>query len=329
MSEESTKFEKLDKLLKKSICNASSLIEKDCEPISISPKWDDLCGGLLPGTLSIFAGKYKTGKTSLCLHIAKKLQGAGYKIYFCNAEHRLSKRDLKQNGLDLSEEKFQIIQSSDDAILYGEDFIAIADHKLNTEKNVAVLIDSFSQLSSKDLVDADIRDRYRDSIPLLLAQKKKKMGNSGVLKVNNNIILGITHEIADQNPYTRTTKMEASGNKIQYACDYKFRIITSQPYEEPGGIHGLKINLECVTSPISIPKRQAELVYIFNEGIDEVGELLDLAIETGIVDKRGNWHYFSENDKYHGRGATLEHMRSWSPKQTLALQKQVRERLEG
>lgn len=299
MAEESSggiSKKELDKLIKKAVCNASSVCDKEYDIINISPVLDDILGGgIRVGTSTIITGIYKGGKTCTCLHIAKKFQQKDYKIYFFNIEHRLTKRDLESiEGLDLSDSKFEIVQSVPGQILSGEDYLRILRAKIETETNCLFIADSYSNMCSQELFDGDVGDRFRDPMPLKLSAFCKVI--SSYLSINNNTLIGITHEIANQAPMSRKLKIEASGNKIQYASDYKLRVQFSKPIMGTDGKTqaGLEINWACPWSCLGPPNREGVTRLIFNKGIDEVGELVNIAIECNVVKKAGSWISFED-----------------------------------
>lgn len=303
--EEKKKVSKEDKniikLIKSSVFSASHLLDKKRRIIPVSPCLDDLLGGgISSGSLVIIRGQYKAGKTTTCLHFAKKAQQQGYKIVYLDIEARLTQRDLLSiPGLDLSPEKFELCAHSEGNILNGEDFIAVAEHKLKVEQNVVVVFDSFSQLISQDNMHNDIRDRTRDSMPLTLSKFCKRA--LPALNVNDNICIGITHDIANQGP-GMATKVEASGRKIQYANSFKLAARWASEWVEDGQTIGQDIHWECENSALGPPNRTGVGKLRYGEGLDEIAELIPMAENTGVITKKGSWYYLSWDDeeKYHG-----------------------------
>lgn len=281
--------DKIVKLVKNCVFPASSLIDRKRTLIHVSPCLDDLLGGgITSGSLVIIRGQYKAGKTTTCLHFAKKAQEVGYKIVYLDIEARLTARDLSSiPGLDLSPEKFELCAHSEGNILNGEDFIAVGEHKLKTEKNVVVVFDSFSQLISQDNMENDIRDRTRDSMPLTLSKFCKRA--LPFLSVNDNICIGITHDIANQGP-GMATKIEASGRKIQYANSFKLAARWASDWKEGDTQIGQDIHWECENSALGPPNRTGIGKLRYGEGLDEVAELVEQAVTCGVIKKGGAWY---------------------------------------
>lgn len=280
------------------LLTADSILTADKEIISWSPQIDKgLGGGIQSGSTVIVGGPPKLGKTTSILHFCKKAQQKGYKIVYDNIETRLQKRDLLGiPGLDLSKDKFQHISSTKDRIIDGEEHMEMVEQVLKTNDKVVVVADSLSALCCKDLIDADIKDRYRDSSPLLISRFCKRVLN--YIGVTNNIFIGVTHIIANQGQGHKTW-VEASGNKIRYACDFKIRGTHTSPWVVQEQQIGQDIHWIAETSAIGPPNRSCTSKLRYNGGIDETAELIELAKELGVLKASGSWISFNE-DKWQG-----------------------------
>lgn len=289
---------KLSDLPKKALFDAKQIVDRKRDLIKWSPVLNDILGGgLLSGSFVLITGNYKTGKTSAALHFGGHAQEAGYNVCYVNVEHRLTRRDLESSILDLDKEKFQIIQSSEKAILSGEDFIAFTESKVRNEQNVVFIFDSLSQLCARELMDGDIRDRYRDSTPLLLSRFCKRI--AAPISINNHIFIGIVHEIANQGP-GMASKVEASGRKIQYAADFKVKAVFSRPWEQDDVRVGQEIHWKCPFSAIGPPDREGIGLLRYGEGLDEISEIVELASDNGVITRAGGWFTIGE-EKIQGK----------------------------
>lgn len=275
------------------LLTADSILSTDKEIISWSPQIDKgFGGGIQAGSTVIVGGPPKLGKTTSILHFCKKAQQKGYKIVYGNIESRLQKRDLLGiPGFDLSEAKFQHISSTKERIIDGEEYMEEMEKVLKTNDKVVVVADSLSALCCKDLIDADIKDRYRDSSPLLISRFCKRVLN--YIGVTNNIFIGVTHIIANQGQGHRTW-VEASGNKIRYACDFKIRGTHVGPWEVQEQQIGQDIHWIAETSALGPPNRSCVSKLRYNGGIDEVAELIELAKELGVIRTATSWMSFGE-----------------------------------
>jgi len=278
----------IDKLYKDNFSSAQDIIDRPRKIINVSPTIDVMLGGGIPsGSFMIVTGKQKLGKTTMCLHVCGKAQKEGFKVYYFNIEGRLKPRDLKGiPGLSLEKDKFQIIESVPGKVLNAEDYLTILNHKLETEQNSLFLMDSTSQLCSAGRKANDVGDRFRDDVPLMLADLTKRAAN--ILPVNNNILICITHIIANQGN-GHSPWMEASGQKIQYASDIKLKATHDTDYTVGDKQVGQIVHWQCDTSALGPPNIKCDSLLRYGEGIDEYYDLLQMCIDLGLVAKGGAW----------------------------------------
>lgn len=283
-----SKDKDIDKLYKDNFSSAQDIIDRPRKIINVSPTIDVMLGGGIPsGSFMIVTGKQKLGKTTMCLHVCGKAQKEGFKVYYFNIEGRLKPRDLKGiPGLSLEKDKFQIIESVPGKVLNAEDYLTILNHKLETEQNSLFLMDSTSQLCSAGRKANDVGDRFRDDVPLMLADLTKRAAN--ILPVNNNILICITHIIANQGN-GHSPWMEASGQKIQYASDIKLKATHDTDYTVGDKQVGQIVHWQCDTSALGPPNIKCDSLLRYGEGIDEYYDLLQMCIDLGLVAKGGAW----------------------------------------
>lgn len=292
--------------------------------IPLGPTFDYLfAGGILEGSFVILTGPWKTGKTAAAMHMIKKCQAMGYKGVYFDAEHRIKKRDLLHDGLDLS--KLQVIKSTPGNIMTAEKIMKTVQHKLQTEENIVVVVDSVSQMCPDELWNGDISDRMRDPTPALLSRFSKIA--APVLSISNNILIVITHEIANTSGKGYKTTMEASGTKIQYAHDFKLRASHSTPWKDSNGEEiGKEVNWVCITSGLGPPSRKAIGKFLYNHGISEEAELYTLASEAQCPEIKGAWMTIGDN-KANGVNQALELLKK-NPEAAKQLLESVTKRLK-
>ena len=270
------------------------LLECPKELIPFSPAFDIGIGGGIPkGSFIIFASLPKHGKTTSALSFCASAQKMGMKIRYHDIEHRLQPRDLSGiKDLNITTDNFDLIRSERGAILHGEDHLQIADNTLNNETDCVLVLDSVSQLCSKDEFTADIGDKKRAPGAVLLAQFTKKV--SSVIPVNNNIVICISHMIANTGG-GNVQLIESGGNKIKFNVDAHFRSKgveylntgTNEPF-------GQKITWEILASPIGGPKKRISSFIRYGVGVDAVLELIDIGIQLSLIDKAGSWYSFGD-----------------------------------
>jgi recombination protein RecA len=282
------------------ITNADYLKGLRSEIIPVSPRFDiGLAGGIPFGSFCLVSGKPGQGKSSLSLHIASQAQGISPEtcVYYFDIEGRIKYKDLVGNKkLNLSEDRFRLIQSKPGKILTGDEFIDFGEKLINAKRKCVFIFDSFSAISTKARQEADIKDRFRDDANLLLSSFCKRI--SQVIPINQSVLIGICHVIADPGP-SRSLWTEAGGNKIKYAADVKIMGTYFTPWEASGSIIGQVTNWKIDKSALGPPFGEIVSYIRYGHGFDEYQEILEVAIDLGIIQKGGAWLSYKEN-KYQG-----------------------------
>jgi len=272
--------------------------------VHVSPKIDLILGGGIPGgSIVTLTGDPKCGKTVTSLHIGAKGQLVGRSFYYLNVEGRLKPRDL--DGIkQLDKSKMTIVRShrNEDGtarILTAEEFLIAAEDIIHSVPHAIVVIDSISQLVASGELTKDIGEKSRAPGASLLAQFTRKLSN--VIPVNDIILVGIIHFIANTSGFGKP-KVPSGGNKIKYACDIgleckKFTFIreggnSESEDSEDASIKkaiGQKVTWVTTSTAFAPPGQVTDSIIKYGIGIDEMTELVQLAIEFGFISKAGAW----------------------------------------
>lgn len=293
--------------------SGSHLVDKEFITIPVSPKLDFSLGGGIPeGSFCVFNGPFKAGKTLSAIHFCANAQSiqseyGPRKIFIANVEGRLKPRDLK--GIHhLNIDDVTIIGSAPGKILYANDYLSIVERVVNEVPGSIIVFDSLSALCSKSRADADIGDRFRDDVPLMLSSFCKRISN--VLPINNNIFIGITHLIANQGQGHKKW-LESAGQKIQYQADVKLRISHFTPWKSGDTQIGQIVHWECGTSALGPPGIKVDSNIRYGWGIDEEAELIDLCIDTNLIKKkRAGWLEFPNGENAQGLDIAAQTLRN-------------------
>ena len=283
--------------------------------IPVSPKIDVMINGGIPeGSLVVATGPPKVGKTSMCLHFAGMAQKPEFDskwgprhVFFHNIEMRLKKRDLEGiDHLQLTKDRFTSIESGEGNILTAEKHAEIAIDLMNACPGSIFVFDSFSTMLTQGRMDSEIGKRFRDDTPLLLADFLRRI--APVIPINDIIVLGVTHMIANQGmgyaPWS-----EASGRKVQYHCDVKLKATHATPWivgkkkddENSGTQVGQKVNWRCDWSALGSPGTKCESDFRYGYGIDKECELIEVASDIDIIKNAGAWFTFPNGEKVQGK----------------------------
>jgi recombination protein RecA len=284
-------LEEIVKKYKDNIVTGQYLIEHPKSILSISPNLDILLGGGIPdGTVMLVSGKFKCGKSSTALQIVKQAQKIGKHVHYDDIEGRLKKRDIEGiEGLDPN--NINIIKSTTGNILSAEKHLTIVDGLVREDPGSVIIMDSISQLYAEKQMTADIGEMGRSPIALMLSDFCKRLQN--IVPINGNIVVMILHLIANTSGYGSPFS-ESGGNKVQYSSDIKLKCKTTEPWNVGSGDKqtqvGQIIRWQADTTALNAPPGRTCKSYLrYGYGIDEVAELVDTALELGIIIKAGAW----------------------------------------
>jgi recombination protein RecA len=291
--------------------SGDSILDKKSQIIPVSPAMDMILGGGIPeGSFVVVTGPFKAGKTVLCLTFAancQKPEFGGRKVYFLNIEGRIKSRDLSGiHGLQTDPDKFEVIGSTEDNIIYAEEYMDIFNTLVAHEKKAVFILDSVSQLCSRARLKNETGKSFRDDVPKLLADMTKRVAN--ILPVNDNIVMCVTHRIANQSGMGRSQYTEASGNKVQYQADVKLGVKWFEAYKVGEDQVGQIGHWQCDTSAIGPPGLKCESLLRYGYGIDDRYELLNLCKDFGFIQQKGSWITFDEENKAQGMEKACDYL---------------------
>ena len=292
------------------ILNATSVIDQESIVIPVSPALDIILNGGIPeGSFVVFTGQPKCGKTTTSLDFAATAQQEQYSkkgirnVYYLNIEGRLKKRDLE--GIpNINLEKFSIIGSQTGKILHAEEYLQIGERIINEDPGCVLIIDSYSALCTEAEITSDMDKMQRADGAKLLAKFCRKVAN--VIPVNKNIVIGITHLMGNPTGYGAEFK-EKSGQAIAYQTDIKLRAKTFKPWllGADNTQIGQEVEWQTLCSSLGPPGGNITSYIRNGQGIDKQMELVNLAVDIGLINKGGAWYTltFLNDDKTKFQGA--------------------------
>lgn len=279
------------------IVSGNCIIDKKKAIIPISPSFNlSLNGGIQEGSFITLTGVEKCGKTITALYIAKKCQekeNGNRKVFYYNIEGRINQKTiLGIKGLNL--DNFNIIESIPGKILSAEEILDIAIKLISLEENSVHIIDSFSNLCLSAEMSATMGENIQmGGSSRLLSRFCRKISN--ILPVNNSIIIGITHLIANLS-YGAPTQ-EGGGKAIKYQSDTKLHCKKFEYFNSPASSDntvGIKVDWNVVHSSLGFPNKKMTSYIRFGEGIDEIFETVNIANDLGLIEqKKAGWFVLS------------------------------------
>ena len=266
-------------------------------------------GGLPLGRIVEIYGPESSGKTTLTLHLIAEAQRRGLICAFIDAEHALDIQYAKALGVDPAE----LLVSQPD---HGEQALEIADSLARTGAVGLIVIDSVAALIPKAELEGEMGDHHVGLQARLMSQAMRKL--SGVAAQTNTLMVFINQLRHKIGVTFGSPEVTTGGNALKYYASVRLdirRIATLKDGERP---IGSRTRVKVVKNKCAPPFARAEFEIAFGRGIDREAELLDRAIDCGLVTKAGSWFSWGERRLGQGRNNVLAWMRE-EPKECAAL----------
>ena len=242
-------------------------------------------GGIPKGRIVEIYGPESSGKTTLALHVAAQVQKKGGTVVFIDAEHALDTNYAKKLGVETS----RLLLSQPDC---GEQALEICETLIHSGCVDLVVIDSVAALVPRAEIDGEMDDQQPGLQARLMSKALRKL-TAIAAKAGTTIVFinQIRMKIGVMFGSPETT---AGGNALKFYASVRLdvRRIGSIKEDANSDITGNRVRVKVVKNKIAPPFREAEFDVIFNEGISKVGEIIDIGVDKGIVDKAGAWYSF-------------------------------------
>ncbi|MEM7439103.1 MAG: recombinase RecA [Pseudomonadota bacterium] len=248
-------------------------------------------GGIPKGRIIEIYGPESSGKTTLTLHCIAEEQQKGGVCAFVDAEHALDPAYAKKLGVDLDE----LLISQPDA---GEQALEIADTLVRSGAVSMVVVDSVAALTPKAELEGDMGDHQVGAQARLMSQAMRKLtGSISKSKCTVIFINQIRMKIGVMFGSPETT---SGGNALKFYSSVRMDIRRIGAIKDRDEVVGNSTRVKIVKNKVAPPFKQVEFDIMYGEGISKTGELIDLGVKAGIVEKSGSW--FSYGDQRIGQG---------------------------
>ncbi len=269
-------------------------IDRNMESISTGSLSLDIAlgiGGLPKGRVIEIYGPESSGKTTLALQVVAECQKAGGTAAFVDAEHALDPVYAEKLGVDVDE----LLVSQPDT---GEQSLEITDMLVRSAAVDVIVVDSVAALTPKAEIEGDMGDSHVGLQARLMSQALRKL--TGSIKRSNSMVIFINQirmkiGVMFGNPETTT-----GGNALKFYSSVRLDIRRIGAIKRGDEVIGNETRVKVVKNKVAPPFKQCEFEILYGEGSSLEGELIDLGVKQGIVDKAGAW--YSYNDERIGQG---------------------------
>ena len=248
-------------------------------------------GGLPRGRVIEIYGPESSGKTTLALHAVAEAQKKGGIAAYVDAEHALDPGYAKKLGVDIDE----LLISQPDT---GEQALEITDTLVRSGGVDIVVVDSVAALTPKAELEGEMGDQLPGLQARLMSQALRKL--TGSISKSNTIVIFINQirmkiGIMFGNPETTT-----GGNALKFYASVRLDIRRIGAIKDRDEVVGNQTRVKVVKNKVAPPFKQVEFDIMYGQGVSKTGELLDLGVKAGIVEKSGAW--FSYDGQRVGQG---------------------------
>lgn len=274
-------------------------------------------GGLPKGRIVEIYGPESSGKTTLTLSVIAQAQRSGATCAFVDAEHALDPEYAGKLGVNVDD----LLVSQPDT---GEQALEITDMLVRSNAVDVIIVDSVAALVPKAEIEGEMGDMHVGLQARLMSQALRKI--TGNIKTANCLVIFINQIRMKIGVMFGSPETTTGGNALKFYASVRLDIRRTGSVKEGDDIVGSETRVKVVKNKVSPPFRQAEFQILYGKGIYLNGEIIDLGVANGFVDKSGAWYAYQGNKIGQGKANAAKYLEE-NPEVKAALEKQIRDKL--
>jgi recombination protein RecA len=271
-------------------------------------------GGIPRGRITEIYGPESSGKTTLCLHIISEAQKRGGICAFVDMEHALDPRYAEVIGVDV--DTLYVTQPDT-----GEQALEITESLVRSGALDVIVVDSVAALVPRAEIEGEMGDSHVGLQARLMSQALRKL--AGAVK-QSNVVLIFTNQLREKvGVMFGSPETTSGGRALKFYASVRLDIRRTQSIKAGGDNIGNRTSVKIKKNKVAPPFRECEFDIMFNEGISKTGEIVDLAEQIGVIEKRGAFYRYQEAMIGQGRENTKIFLRD-NPALAEELESQIR-----
>jgi recombination protein RecA len=260
-------------------------------------------GGFPKGRVIEIYGPESSGKTTLALHTIAESQKKGGVCAFIDAEHALDPSYAKKLGVNIEE----LLISQPDT---GEQALEIADTLVRTGAVSVLVIDSVAALTPRAELEGDMGDSLPGLQARLMSQALRKL--TGSISRSNTMVIFINQIRMKIGVMFGSPETTTGGNALKFYASVRIDIRRVTQIKEKDEVIGHETRCKVVKNKVAPPFKQVEFDIMYGEGISKAGELIDLGVKIGIIDKAGSWYAYGDERLGQGKENARQFLKNHS-----------------
>jgi recombination protein RecA len=262
-------------------------------------------------------GPESSGKTTLTLHAVAEMQKAGGTAAFVDAEHALDPQYAEKLGVNVDE----LLVSQPDT---GEQALEITDMLVRSGAVDVIVVDSVAALTPKAEIEGEMGDSHVGLQARLMSQALRKL--TGNIKRSNAMVVFINQIRMKIGVMFGSPETTTGGNALKFYSSVRLDIRRIGAIKKGDEVIGNQTRVKVVKNKVSPPFKLAEFEILYGEGISREGEIIELGVQNGLIDKAGSWYSYGSDRIGQGKENVREFLRT-NPDVAAEVEHKIREKL--